>query len=106
MKQNGGQSLSEILQKKNITLAELLMGKQEAIKALTESSEKILTSPKPPKSTTTMYKRIPPSTALKKHIEDRKPEALDSITSKEVAEAQKKRQTLLQSRKPLHDAKQ
>lgn len=80
------------------------MGKQEAIKALTESSE-ISATTKPPKSTTTMYKRIPPSTALKKHIEDRKPEAADIITSKEVVEAQRKRQALLQSRKPLQDAK-
>lgn len=81
------------------------MGKQEAIKALTESSERISATTKPPKSTTTTYKRIPPSTALKKHIEDRKPEAADTITSKEVLEAQKKRQTLLQSRKPLQDTK-
>lgn len=99
LKQNGGQSLSEILQKKNITLAELLMGKQEAIKALTEPS-RLTTSTQPPDSTTAMYKRIPPSTALKKNTEERKPESLDSITSKEVMEAQKKRQTLLQSRKP------
>uniref|UniRef100_A0AAR5QCX3 LEM domain-containing protein n=3 Tax=Dendroctonus ponderosae TaxID=77166 RepID=A0AAR5QCX3_DENPD len=86
LKQSGGLSLSEILQQKNVTLAELLMGKEEAIQALTER---------------TKYKRIPPSIGLHKEGISRRYETIsesqDIISSREREEAQKKRLVLLQS---------
>lgn len=71
------------MQQKNVTLAELLMGKEEAIQTLTE-----------PK-----YKRIPPSIGLRKEAISRRYETVtesqDVISSREREEAQKKRLALL-----------
>ncbi|CAG9762491.1 unnamed protein product [Ceutorhynchus assimilis] len=108
LKQNGGLSLSEILQKKNITLAELLTGKQEAIKALTVTSTGTIVS----KSTTTAltptadnfenpkYQRLPPSIALRKDTINRRYEQYgafyDVLSDKEMEEAQRRRLALLQ----------
>ncbi|XP_050299745.1 uncharacterized protein LOC126738438 [Anthonomus grandis grandis] len=113
LKQNPGLSLSEILQQKNFTLSELLMGKKEAIKALTESSS-IATTKAPNKvqdvNLTTekafntnhlesnKYKRLPPSVALRKDTINRRYEQFDSaesLSDREMLEAQKRRQALL-----------
>ncbi|XP_066156152.1 uncharacterized protein [Euwallacea fornicatus] len=103
LKQNGGLSLSEILQKKNVTLAELLMGNEKAIKALTTKSPEQTTVVYPITSTTQKtleifkYKRVLPSVALGKVNINRKYETSDSLSSKEMMEAQRKRLNLLQS---------
>lgn len=115
IKQNGGLSLSEILQKKNITLSELLMGKKEAIKALAEPSEVAsTTTPRShwenrmttttqknnifDNSDTTKYKRLPPSIALRKNNIHRRYEQYtdEALSDKEMMEAQRKRLALLQ----------
>ncbi|XP_066260470.1 uncharacterized protein [Euwallacea similis] len=103
LKQNGGLSLSEILQKKNITLAELLMGNEKAIKALTTKSPEQTAAVYPITSTTQKnpeifkYKRVLPSVALRKANINRKYETSESLSNKETMEAQRKRLNLLQS---------
>lgn len=99
LKKSGGKfSLSEILQQKNLSLSELLMGNARAISALTENPEK------PPIiiDTTTeqsnKYKRLPPSIALKPPTKTSVQEdsTEDSLSAKETLDAQRKRLALLQ----------
>ncbi|XP_030745556.1 DNA ligase 1 [Sitophilus oryzae] len=103
LKQNGGLSLSEVLQKKNLTLAELLKGDANAIKALTEPPKTTMETESPEILTekvemTTKYKRLPPSSVLKKNLINRKYEQNDEeFSDTELAEAQRKRQNLLQA---------
>lgn len=92
LKQNSGElSLSEILQKKNLSLTELLRGNPQAIRALSH----IETTPK--------YARLPPSLGLlpRKDLEMRQNYQNDQpdLTSDEVLEAQRKRLSLLHGNK-------
>lgn len=92
LKQSGsGISLSEILQKKNLSLTELLKGNAKAISALTEKPEVQETMmPEVPK-----YQRQPPSIGLKKNkIQEPEPEE-----TKINVEAQRKRLSMLYNRK-------
>ncbi|XP_076252762.1 uncharacterized protein LOC143191488 [Rhynchophorus ferrugineus] len=91
LKQNGGFSLSELLQEKNLSLAELLMGNKNAINALTSSSP-MVSSTEP--AGTTRYQRVPPSVMLKKNTIDRRIEQTDDTA--DLAEMQRKRSNLLQ----------
>ncbi|KAJ8922604.1 hypothetical protein NQ315_007635 [Exocentrus adspersus] len=89
LKQSGTGSLSEILQQKNLSLSELLMGNQKAISALTDT----VTEPKPLKQ-----KRLPPSIALRKNINrnlEQEDESFEALSAKEMLEAQRKRLSLL-----------
>ncbi|KAK9891639.1 hypothetical protein WA026_015603 [Henosepilachna vigintioctopunctata] len=100
-KTDGTISLSEILQQKNLSLAELLTGSAKAISALTSSPE--TTQPTEPSqiSETTKYYRVLPSE--RKKITDRmyeqSVESTEAISSKEMLEAQRRRLALLHSRK-------
>ncbi|RZC41309.1 hypothetical protein BDFB_001144 [Asbolus verrucosus] len=100
LKQSGGLSLSEVLQQKNLSLAELLKGNQQAISALarqTEATTETAVSTDSPK-----YRRLPPSVGLKKVTNrnfEHNYEQDDDLTSHEVLEAQRKRLALLHGHK-------
>uniref|UniRef100_A0A6P7GP40 Uncharacterized protein LOC114340437 n=1 Tax=Diabrotica virgifera virgifera TaxID=50390 RepID=A0A6P7GP40_DIAVI len=102
LKQSGGQlSLSELLQQKNLSLSELLSGNEKAISALTERSK---TTASLLESTTEItvnnkYKRLPPSIGLRKDFnKNGAPEdtVADSLSERELMEAQRKRFAILQ----------
>lgn len=102
LKQSGTGSLSEILQQKNLSLSELLMGNQKAISALTETpqevTEPVVDAGATPDTDTTKYKRLPPSTVLRKSINrnfEQQGDSLETLSTKELLEAQRKRLSLL-----------
>lgn len=98
----GSLSLSELLQQKNLTLAELLNGNPDALSALTEkpdassesSSEAVV------QSTTEPIKQRKTYSAIRKQ-ENRNPETVTviSLMEKDTLDAQKRRLALLQSYK-------
>uniref|UniRef100_A0A6P7GT37 Uncharacterized protein LOC114340439 n=1 Tax=Diabrotica virgifera virgifera TaxID=50390 RepID=A0A6P7GT37_DIAVI len=102
LKQSGGQlSLSELLQQKNLSLSELLSGNEKAISALTERSK---TTASLLESTTEItvnnkYKRLPPSIGLRKDFNKNgaaEDTVADSLSERELMEAQRKRFAILQ----------
>jgi hypothetical protein len=96
LKQSGGLSLSEVLQQKNLSLAELLKGNRQAISVLAREAE--TTTEAAASTESAKYRRLPPSVALKKDT-NRNVERGDRLTSHEVMEAQRKRLALLHSHK-------
>lgn len=102
LKQAGTGSLSEILQQKNLSLSELLMGNQKAISALTETphevTEPVVDPETAPDIDTTKYRRLPPSIGLRKTINrnfEQQGDSLETLSTKEMLEAQRKRLSLL-----------
>nr|XP_023021880.1 uncharacterized protein LOC111510211 [Leptinotarsa decemlineata] len=101
LKKTGGNiSLSELLQQKNLSLAELLSGNEKAISVLTEPPPQAIESAQMPTEPEQIhkYKRLPPSIALKKTTDrnyEVEADSVESLTAKELMEAQRKRLAIL-----------
>ncbi|KAL3266846.1 hypothetical protein HHI36_010997 [Cryptolaemus montrouzieri] len=100
LKKGGTFSLSEILQQKNLSLAELLTGSVKAISALTEAPATKETT-KAVSSDGMKYQRMPPSERkrITNRVYEQSEESTESISSKEMLEAQRKRLNLLNGHK-------
>lgn len=102
LKQSGGTlSLSEILQQKNLSLSELLMGNEKAISALTEPTTTTTTSTITEEAEVVKYS-LPPSIGLRKTINrnfEQLEDSVEMLTPKETVEAQRKRLALLHNYK-------
>lgn len=96
LKQSMALSLSELLQQKNLSLAELLRGNPEALSALTEKPE--VTSESVIVQVTTEDTKPMKTNSSTAKQESETHEAASSLTEKDTLEAQKRRLALLQSR--------